>query len=327
LGEGEARSALEQLTNRPLAPLLSAWSALSLGRIGLLDGSSSVRLPWLILAGLAPVSVFFALRARAGERLAFAAGAWLLFSPGFVASALSVRPTALAVWSGWLVLVAYTCAHRQRIPRVRCALFAACAVLASAAFGLSFSALWVVLVLVAHGLSARPLAALRASERGYLPIPTATLCVLTALPIAVFTFDPVLWHAEVPALIRRVFDEADPSESIAQRVAPLVMPCLLGLVGLAVLAETALARRFATGEFRPARDPSALGLLLALTLFLALVCLLLGAAPGAEFGVELLRPILACLVALGAAELGARLFSRHARWAELAFLLFSLLVR
>jgi hypothetical protein len=164
LVQPEGRAALEELTKRPLAPLLSAWSALSVGRVGLLDGSSSVRLPWLILAGAMPVSVFLFLRQRASTVTAFGAGFWLFLSPGFVSSALAVRPNALAVWSGWLVLVASVCTGQARTPRARCALSLLCAALACLAFGLSFRALWIVPLLLIHAWSARPRGTLLAAR-------------------------------------------------------------------------------------------------------------------------------------------------------------------
>ncbi len=330
LARPDARSGLEQLTKRPLAPLLSAWSALSLGRVGLVSGSTSVRMPWLILAGLMPVSVFVLLRPRWPASAAFGAAFWLVMSPGFVVNALSVRPSVLAVWSGWLVLVAYACVARERAGRVRCMLLIACAVLAWLAFGLSFGALWVAPLLLLHAWSIGGSVSLRALRRGNVPVPAAALLVIAALPVAVIAFDPLLWHADVPAMIRRVFDEEDPVHGSAPPLTPFVLPCLLALAGLAELSRGALARRFATGEFCPRRDPSALGLLLALGLGLAAFCSGLSPRLSSEFATELLRPILACLVAIGAASLASFAFARHARFvafAEAGFLLLTLLVR
>ncbi|HWZ87983.1 MAG TPA: hypothetical protein VNW92_04015 [Polyangiaceae bacterium] len=323
----KGRAALEQLTKRPLAPMLSAWSALSIGRVGLLDGSSSVRLPWLILAAAMPLSLFLLLRQRAGTVTAFGAGFWLFSSPGFVSSALAVRPSALAVWSGWLVLVVSVCTVQVRTVRARSALLILCGALACLAFGLSFRALWVVPLLLIHAWSARPRGTLLAARHGHLPVPTTALLVIGVLPVAVVVFDPLLWHAEVPALIRRVFDEEDPVRSVVATIRPFVLPGLLALVGLSVLARDALARRFATGEFRPRRDPRSVGLLLTLAGLWATLSCSLGAATGQEFGAELLRPVLACWVAIGAASLASRWFARHARLVEVGLLLLTLLAR
>jgi hypothetical protein len=326
LAQHEVRSQFEQLTTRPLAPLLSAWSALSLGRIGVLDGSSSVRLPWLILAGCATAAVFFLLRDRWGMRTAAGAALWLLLSPGFVTSALSVQPTALGVWSGWLVLVAYAWVARERATPVRAVLSLACGALAFVAFGLSFCALWVVPVMLALAWVSQGRVALLDSERGHVPVPVAALLAVVVLPLAILGFDPALWHTEAPAIIRRVFSGEEPTLASAPRLAPLALPALLGLCGLGALTWHGLGRRFATGEFRPPRDRSALGALLTLSLGSVAAAWGFGVL-GPAFAVELSRPILACLVAIGAASLAGNVGARHARLAEPALLLLALLVR
>ncbi|HTA91709.1 MAG TPA: hypothetical protein VK745_19130 [Polyangiaceae bacterium] len=327
LGLPEARSQIEQLGKRPLVPLLSAWSALSVGRLGLLDGSSSIRLPWLILAGLLPLSVFFVLVERFGATTATGAACWLLFSPGFVTGALLAKSSALAVWSGWLVLAAYAVWRRERARRERRERLILCGVLALVCFGLSLGAVWVVPVLLLHALSSDGAQALRSAERGQLPVSTAALLVVAVLPLAVIVWDPLLWHADMPTLIRRVFEEEDAVRSVLPRLAPFVVPGLLAVCGLSALALRGLARRFATGEFRPRRDHAATGLLVALGLLGGGLCWTLGVSSGSEFALELIRPFLACLVALGAAALASRFAARRARWAELALVALALLVR
>jgi len=330
LGQPQSPALLEPLTKRPLAPLLGAWAALSVGRLGLLDGSSCVRLPWLVLAGLAPASLYWLMLRRWSVATALGGACWLLGSPGFVASALAVRPSALAVWSGWLVLVAGACVRRERRRREQLALLAVCALSAWLAFGLSYAALWILPVLFLHGWGARCSTALQAVRRGRLPGSTVALVVSAAVPVAVLCFDPLLWRPEVPALIRRLFEEEGPAPAVVPRFGPFWLPALLGVVGLFVLVRFALARRFATGEHRPERDPSALGLLLALALFVAALCGLFGASAGQEFALQLLRMPLAILVTLGAAELAKRAFGRdaHATWlAQAGLLALALIVR
>jgi hypothetical protein len=326
-GRSEVRNHVEQLTKRPLTPLLSAWSALSLGRVGLLAASSSVRLPWLILAGLMPLSVFLVLRDRYGVRAALGAACWLLLSPGFIDSALAVRLDALGVWSGWLPLAAYAWSERERTLHARRELLAACGVLGLIAFGLSLEALWVLPLILVHALSVRGAQNLRASERGQVLIPATALLLIAVLPVAMVACDPMLWHADAPTIIRRVFDEEDPASSVTSRFAPFFVPALLSLCGLVALALHGLARRFATGQYRPARDRSGIGLLLGLGLLCAALCAWFGASSGRQFAVELLRPFLACLVGIGAATLSSRFATRHAQFAEAGLLVLALLVR
>ena len=330
LRQPESLGLLAPRTKRPLAPLLSAWAALSVGRLGLLDGSSSVRLPWLILASLTPASLYWLMLRRWSVATALGGACWLLGSPGFLASALAVSPSVLAVWSGWLVLALGVGAQGERRRRERLALLAACALTAWLAFGLNYAALWALPVLLVHGWGARGSAAVHAVQRGTLPVSTAALFVILAVPVAVVCFDPVLWQLDVPALIRRLLEEEPPVGAVAPRFGPFGLPALIGLVGLFALARTALARRFATGEHRPTRDPSALGLLLGLVLFVAALSGLFGGSAGQEFSSQLLRMPLAVLVTLGAAELAARAFGRAARargLAQAALLALALIVR
>ncbi len=319
----EGSHAVEQLTKRPLAPLLSAWVALSFGRVGLLDGSTCVRLPWLLLAALAAAGTFLMLRRRLPRSSAALGAIWLLASPGFAASALSVAPGALAAWAGWLVLGAAGSAASARTERERCAWSCASGGIALLGFGLSFATVWVVPLLLAHGWLARGRASLTASEHGALPVPPSALCVAIALPLGVVLFDPLLWHSPVPAVIRRVFEETDARSALGTGLGALALSLLLALSGAVALAHAALARRFATGEFRPKRDPSALGL----ELLLASVLCALAVPLDGDFAAQLLRPILACLVGFGAASVARRWFVRHAALAEAALLLASLLVR
>jgi hypothetical protein len=327
LGQTEVKSQVEQLTKRPLTPLLSAWSALSLGRVGLLDSPSSVRLPWVILAGLMPLSVFLVLYDRCGTRTALGAGCWLLLSPGFVDSALAVRPDALGVWSGWSLLTVYAWSERERTLHARRALLVACGALGLLAFGLSLDVLWVLPLILVHALSVRGAQELRAAERGQVLIPATALLLIAVLPVAIVACDPLLWHADAPTIIRRVFDEEDPVSSVTSRLAPLFVPGLLSLCGLVALVLHGLARRFATGQYRPARDRSGIGVLLGLGLLCAALCAWFGASSGREFAVELLRPFLACLVGIGAAALSSRFAARRAHLAEAGLLVLALLVR
>jgi hypothetical protein len=327
LGQPEARSAIERLGNRPLAPLLSAWSALSFGRLGLLDSSSSVRLPWLILAALLPLSLFLLLRARFRSRTAAIASLWLLLSPGFIDGVLSVRASMLAISAGWLVVAGCACAARQRSSRARCWLLIASASCAWIGCGLSFAVTWVIPVLLFYTWLANRERSQQLLARGYLPLPIAPFAVLVALPVAVYSFDPLLWHSAAPALIRRVFEEDDGVSAGAAGLAWLVLPMLVGCVGTLALARAALARRFATGEFRPPRDPSALGGLLASGLICCAVYGLAGTASSREFCLALSRPLLACLVAIGAAFVAERLSARYAHFVEPVLVVLTLLVR
>jgi hypothetical protein len=323
----ESRGAIEQLGNRPLAPLLSAWSALSFGRLGILDGSSCLRLPWLILAALLPLSLFLLLRARFRTRTAAVASLWLLLSPGFIDAALSVRASMLAIAAGWLVVAASACALRQRSPSARCWLLLASAACAWIGCGLSFAVTWIIPVLLLHAWIANRERAERLLEHGYWPLPNVVLVALVALPIAVYSFDPLLWHGDVPALIRRVFEEDDSARAFATGIGSLILPGLFGLVGILAMAHAALARRFATGEFRPSRDASALGGLLTAGLICCAICGIWDSASSRELGLALLRPLLACLVAVGAAFVAERLSARHARFVEPLLVALTLLVR
>jgi len=293
----------------------------------LLDGSSSIRLPWLMLAALLPLSVFLLLVERFGAKTAAYAACWLLFSPGFVTGALTAKSSALAVWSGWLVFAAYAAWRRERVGRARRDRLLLCGALALACFGISLGAAWVVPVLLLHSLISGDAQALRSAERGQLPVSTAALLVVALLPVAIVVWDPLLWHADVPTLIRRVFEEEDAVRVEVPRLAPFVVPGLLAVCGLGALALSGLARRFATGEFRPQRDRGTTGLLLVLGLLGGALCWTLGASSGREFASELLRPCLGWLVGLGAGALASRFAARRARLAELALVVLALLVR
>jgi len=324
LGNATEKSPLEALGKRPLAPLLSAWAALSIARVGLLDGSTSVRLPWLVLAALMPPCIYWQLRERVGMRAALLGGLWLLASPGFASSALAVAPAALGAWAGWLVVGATARTASVRLPHERCFWWCITSGVATLGFGLCFAVVWALPLVALQGWLARGKATLLAGERGKLPVPTALVLAASCLPVGVIVFDPLLWHSSLPTMIRRVFEEKDPTLMVgAANSASLLRAALLAPIGGFALARTALARRFATGAFRPARDRSEL----ASTVLLAGILCAFLASVYEPLSQALARPICACLVASGAAFVAERWAARHAAVAEAALVLVSVLLR
>ena len=213
--QGAERSDLRRLAGTsPLFALLGAWSKLSLGRLGLLGPEVAARLPWLVVAGLAPAALFALVAGHWGARRAGFAAAWLWAFPGWaLAAARGSEGAALA--GAWLVALALYQRSEARPggarshARLRWSI--ACAVWLALTFAMSRAVLGVLAILPAlFAVRKRP-AARSAEQRGYLLVPDALVYSIVALPIGLVAFNPALYGAPAPAIVGAVFAPLDSS--------------------------------------------------------------------------------------------------------------------
>ncbi|HEY4158491.1 MAG TPA: glycosyltransferase family 39 protein, partial [Polyangiaceae bacterium] len=280
--------------NRPLLPLLGAWSKLSIGRIGILEPIVSERLPWLFFGALAPMFVFALVRRVQGTRTAALAAAWLLALPGFTAGVATAQPEALLACSWLLALAPYAAWLAAREPNARNYALGLLALGSLAAVGFVLAAAWVVPLMALHYALTRGKLAQRMMRSGHLPLPTAAFVCGVGVVCACVLFDPNLWHSDPPKTIVALF-AAPAGPTASPRRVPELTPwiAVVALAGALAFAWRALGRRFATGELRPARDPSGTSELIACGLVLSWW---LAGTSGA-------LPFLAMLAAIGASAL------------------------
>jgi hypothetical protein len=266
--------------------LTGAWSKLSLGRIGVLDPLTAMRLPGLMLGALAPLSLYLAVRPSRGRRVALTAAALCLLVPRFSHAVVVADEAALAASAGCLVMAAHVRALGPAAPGGAGAKRTlAWAVLGAAALGfglsLSLGVLWLLPVLLTHFAWARRASVRRLLRQGRLPIPALVLAALPIAPLVLVAFEPALWRAS-PAAVARFFLAPLEPTVVRTEIGGAVVDRLpvpgalslhwllhavpfsvlaLALFGLGVAAHALLARRFASGSCRPPPDRHALGAL------------------------------------------------------------------
>ncbi|HEY2405527.1 MAG TPA: glycosyltransferase family 39 protein [Polyangiaceae bacterium] len=289
--------------NRPLPPLLGAWSKLSIGRMGIVEPIVGERLPWLLFGALAPMLVFALVRRLHGARTGALAAAWLLALPGFAAGVATVQPESLLACSWLLALAPYAAWLAAREPNARSHALGLLALGTSAAVGFVLAAAWVVPLMALHYALTRGKLAQRVMWNGHLPLPTAALVCGVSVVCACVLFDPNLWHSDPPKTIVALFAAPAGPTSLPRRV-PEMAPWIgvVALAGALAFAWRALGRRFATGELRPVCDPSGTGELIGCGLVFSWC---LAGTSGA-------LPFLAILAAIGASAL-SKLLVRE-RW-------------
>jgi 4-amino-4-deoxy-L-arabinose transferase-like glycosyltransferase len=329
-----------------LLVLLSAWSRLSIGRVGLLDSLSAARLPWLMLSALSALLVYVLALPSLGRRTALLAGLLLALTPRWVHAA-AVSSSGVAATACWLfVMASYIrslgparAGLNQKTNTLGWGLLAA----AATGFGLAVSSatLWALAIVVLHFWLARHRSTRRLLKRGRVPVPPFVLFAIFIAPVACVLFNPALWRIRIVSIARWLLAPLAPSVAATQYAGQLVdgppvpggyaarwlvetLPAVLlacALVGLGVLAHRALARRFATGSLRPPRDRHALGTLIGLCLAFTVLGPFVRPAVLTTFPprVELALPFVALSAAIGL-ERAARAAAgaRFAAWAEFA---------
>jgi hypothetical protein len=329
LSSGQARLAYAGHGSSTLLMLAAAWSKLSLGRVGLLDLLTSARLPWLVLASLAPASVYAIARASFGAGIALISALTLLSFPRWLHGAV-VGSEGVALASGSLVVLAL---YVGSLPGGRRAHgYAALSGIALGfALGVSLSALWVVPLVLTHYALIRFRSSARLLRCGRLAVPSAIVYFALLAPLGLFLQDPLLWQDDVVALVRWTLAPLGPRIQPAQYAGGLVTASpvpggyaatwllwttpaaflLAFAIGVALLAQRGLARRFASGTLRPRRDARGLGTLVALGLF------------GTIVGPEIVPPVLTtfppraeCALPFAALAIGPGLSWAAARAAE-----------
>ncbi len=260
------------------AVLLSAWSSLALGRLGLLDPLTALRAPLLLVAALGPVAAF-ALSLRSWGTLGALGGALLLaLHPGWIHGGVTGSEPVVVATSWLVVLAAHVASLRGKSGRARLSWGAASGIGLGVGLALSLAAAWVVPLLVAHFAVARWSSIRRLVPRGRVPVPVSLLgCALLAFP-TFLALTPGLWGARPIAVARTLLSPLDARPldaplsvggwTLATLPAGVV---LLLLVGAAVTLRARASRRFATGRLRAPIDRGAVGALSGLGLLATLV--------------------------------------------------------
>jgi 4-amino-4-deoxy-L-arabinose transferase-like glycosyltransferase len=337
-----ARSVYAKLDSGGTLPvLLGAWARLSVGRIGLLDGLTASRLPWLLLAALVPYLVYLLVEPSRGPRVALTAGLLALVLPRFIHGAAVTTPgvTASATWLLVAVLSLRTLGAGARR-------MSAWAIAASAALGVgvavTWSALWVLPLLTLHLWLARPRAFRRLMRRGRLPLPAFALPALLVTPMVLLVFDPGLWTANPVAAVRamlrplaprieptiyagRLVEQLPAPKSYALSFVMQTLPAVVLvalLLGLVLIVHRALGRRFAAGCLRPAADRRALGAFVVIGLVVTLFGPALAPPPLVTFPppVEAALPFVAIAAAFGVDAAARKAAGRYA-WLVTAFII------
>lgn len=309
-----------------LLVLAGAWSKLSLGRLGVLDPLTAMRLPWLLLGALAPLSVHLMLTPSRGRGAGVVGALACLVMPRFGHAVVVQRDGALVASLVCLVLAAHVRAMgpgRSGAPGARStlgwALFGA--VLLGFGAAQSLAVLWVLPLMLLHFAWARRSSLRRLLRRGRLPMPALVLVAVPVAPLVLLLLRPGLWKT-TPATIARFFlAPLEPSiarTELAGRVVDRLpvpggfawthlwhtLPLAIGLaalVGLGVLAHELLARRFASGSRRPPPERHAVGALAVLVIGFGLIGPALTPDVLTTFPprVELVMPFVALLSAIG----------------------------
>lgn len=275
LARPEHRPSLES----GLLVLVAAWSKLSLGRLGWLDPLTAMRLPWLMVGALAPLSLYLTVRPSRGRLVALTAAALCLLVPRFSHAIVVLDEAAVVASMACVVMAAHVRALGPATPRGAGAdRSLGWAVLAAVALGfgasLSLGVIWVVPLCVIHFAWVRRGSAARLLRRGRVPIPGWLLLAIPIAPIVLLSFEPALWRGS-PATLARFFlaplePTIAPTEIAGKVVDRLPVPrwfaldwllhavpasiLALALIGLGVGAHRLLARRFASGALRPGVD-------------------------------------------------------------------------
>ncbi len=302
-----------------LPALIGAWSRLSLGRVGVVDPLTSMRLPWIAIASLAPVLVYAAARPSLGRRPALLAGALLIATPRWLHAAACGADGAVVTSLWWLVIAPYL--RSMHRPRAGAPAIAGVAVALGLGASVSMAVLWVLPVVVIHFWLAHRGTSRRLAARGRLPVPASAAVAAALLPVFVLSTNPALWTDKLIALVRWTLAPLEPAVTptayagqLVERAAvpagyvatwlALTLPAAVvacALVGLGVLTHRALARRFAAGSLRPPRDARALGTLVAVGLVATVIAPALEARPVVQWPprVELALPFVAIAAGVG----------------------------
>ncbi len=217
--------------------LLSAWSKLSLGRVGVLDPLTAARLPWLLLAALAPVGVLSLLRERLGDGWGAVGAVVLLATPRFLHGAVTTAEGAVlaAIWIFALALDVR--AEAARRGRAGWSLAAALVV----AFGAvqSLAALWLLPVMILRHLLGHLRAERRQLRAGRLAAPASALVAAAAAPALVLGLNPALWSLGSVGIARWMLAPLAPSITPTLFAGTLVREAPVpGSYALAWLAQT-----------------------------------------------------------------------------------------
>lgn len=325
--------------------LLSAWSKLSIGRVGLLDPLTAARLPWLVLAALSAVLVYVLALPSLGRRTALLAGVLLALTPRWLHQA-AVQSSGVAAAACWLLVIApyvrslgpARAGLHEKTNAIGWGLFAAVAV--GFGLGIASATLWAVVIVVLHFWLARHRATRRLLKHGRVPVPPFVLFATFIAPLACMLFNPALWRIRLVSIARWLLAPLAPTVAATHYAGQLVdappvpggytlrwlvvtLPAVLlacALVGLGVLAHRALARRFASGSLRPPRDRHALGTLIALGLVWTVLGPFVCPAILTTFPplVEICLPFVALAAAVGLSRAArAAAGARFAQWAEI----------
>lgn len=309
-----------------LLVLAGAWSKLSLGRVGVLDPLTAMRLPWLLLGALAPLSVHLMLVPSRGRVAGVVGALACLVMPRFGHAVVVQREGAVVAALVCLVLAAHVRAMgpaRPGAPGARSTLGWALAGAVLLGFGAahSLAVLWALPLVLLHFAWARRGSLRRLVRRGRLPIPALVLVALPVAPLVLLLLRPGLWKTTPASIARFLLAPLEPSitrTELAGRVVDRLpvpagfawthlwhtLPLAVGLaalVGLGVLAHELLARRFASGSRRPPPDRHAAGALAVLVVGFGLIGPALTPDVLTTFPprVELVMPFVALLSAIG----------------------------
>lgn len=315
-----------------LLVVAGAWSKLSLGRVGVVDPLTAMRLPWILIGALAPLSLYLMLAPSRGKLVALAAALSCLSLPRFGHAVVVGSEAALVSALGCFVLAAHVRAlgpARGGEPGGRATLgwaFAGALALGLGA-SLSLGVLWVAALVALHFVWARRAGLRGWLRRGRFPLPALLFVALPIAPLVVIALRPGLWKAS-PAVIARFFlaplETSIVRADFAGRVvdglpvpgafAPVwlvhTLPLtfvLLGLAGVLALGHETLARRFASGSLRPPADRHAVGALALLGLCFGLFGPALTPDVLTTFPprVELMLPFVAIVAAIGLGRLAS----------------------
>lgn len=314
--------------------LFGAWAKLSVGRLGVLDGLSAMRLPWLVFGALATSALFGMLRRARDFGTGALAATLLLALPRFSHAVVVTKPSAVLACVYVLVLSAYLAARaRDTGARARVAWAVVAALWLGFGVAVSLASLWVLLLVLVHHTWVERESTHRLWRKGQLPLPPFVLVTLPVAPLFLLGFRPELWGSTPAVIARHLLAPLEPSvvrtviggnvvdrlpvpSGLALSELFFTLPVIvtaLALVGLCVAFHGLLARRFASGALRPPRDRFAIGALAALGVAGVLVGPLVTPDVLVSFPprVELAAPFVAIAAALGLSFASGRIRSKN----------------